>query len=198
MAVMLVGLAAPALAAAPDVQNGIEVSMPFDYPTETDAWPADGVSTFRRTANGMSVHLDAEGLEPNHVYSAWWLIAADVVKGDDGCFPTDIFELNATGAVANKKGDATFAAHISTGPIGPVDGEVILTNEQPTAGYGNGALDDPLRNHVNVILIDHGPKDDLQVGNVAQNMFTILGGMPPPDLIHDSPSQWVIDNCFDE
>lgn len=191
MAGLIGGVAAPVSAAAPDVSQGVEVaSAPGGAPG--DFWDANGSSTFKRTKNGMTIHFKVEGLDPNHVYSAWWIIA-DVAKIDGECGAQDFFVLNATGAVANKHGKATFSGRLANGPIGEPNGEDILARVE-MGPEADGEVE-ALRTHAWIEIVDHGDKDELLEGNVAQNMFTILGAVGP-SLVHDSPSQWVVDNCF--
>lgn len=188
MAGLIGGVAAPVSAAAPEVSQGVEV---LEWPGPSSpvlSWDAEGTSTFKRTKNGMKIHFKVEGLDPNHVYSAWWIIA-DV--GED-CTPQEFFVLNATGAVSNKHGKATFSGRLGDGPIGAVNGEDILVNEQ-IGPEADGEVE-ALRTHAWIEIVDHGDKHELD-GTVAQNMFTILGAVGP-SLVHDSPSQWVVDNCF--
>lgn len=183
-ALLLVGsvFALPASAAPPTVTEGVEVTDVFGDPE--DVWAADAQSTIRRTPNGMTVYMDAQGLDPDNVYSMWWFIIADVVKLEGECVPGSIFVLNATGAVANSHGDATFAGHLSTGPIGEANGADILANV-PIAS-ADGSFDDPLMSHVYNILVDHGDKHDLQDGTtVEENMHTIIGGLGDI-LFHDN------------
>jgi hypothetical protein len=91
-----------------------------------------------RNDNGITCIIHTSGLVPGDVYSVWWVI------------PTEFLTFNATGGIAASDGTATFAGHASTGPIGPVDGSVVLSN-------GDGSFDSPRTDTITVIVRHHGP-----------------------------------------
>jgi hypothetical protein len=92
-----------------------------------------------RNNNGITCVIHTSGLVPGDAYSVWWVI------------PEDGFLIfNATGGLAGDDGTATFAGHASTGPVGPVDGSVVLSN-------GDGSFDSPRTDTVTVIIRHHGP-----------------------------------------
>src|SRR6516162_121735 len=91
-----------------------------------------------RNNNGITCIIHTSGLVPGDVYSVWWVI------------PTEALIFNATGAIAASDGTATFAGHAATGPIGPVDGSVVLSN-------GDGTFDSPRTDTIMVIVRHHGP-----------------------------------------
>ena len=103
----------------------------------------------------------------------------------------DFYVLNATGGIADEKGEADFRAYLQNGPVGPANGEDILAS---FPGPGDGAIN-ALQTHVFTVVVDHGPIGELTEGTVAENMHTIIGAVRDV-LIHDNPSQWIQDNCF--
>jgi len=181
MAVMVVSLAAPAAAAPPETLDGFEVAEPFGEPD--DHWDADGTSSIRRNAHGMSLFWDVEGLVPGNVYSVWWGIANVTSQ----CLPSgDFYLFNATGGIANSKGEAHFRSHINTTPP---RGQFPVVLE-----FDGGGDITPLMSHVFTVVVDHGPLGSNEF-TTAQNMHSILGATGDV-LIHDNPSQWIRDNCF--
>ena len=180
MAVMLAGLAAPASAAPPETLTG----------TESDDFgsTAEGTSHIRRTANGMSLTFDVEGLTAGNVYSVWWVVFD--INGTCAQDNDDFYVFNATGGIANKKGEASFRAQVSNGPVGPANGEDVLVSAPDGDDYLT-ALD----THVFSVVVDHGPRDDLSAGTVAQNMHTIIGAVGDV-LEHDNASGFIRDNCL--
>ena len=180
MAVMLAGLAAPASAAPPETLAGTESN---DFGST-----AEGTSHIRRTANGMSLTFDVEGLIAGNVYSVWWVVFD--INGTCAQDNDDFYIFNATGGIANKKGEATFRARVSNGPVGPANGEDVLVSAPAGDDYLT-ALD----THVFSVVVDHGPRDDLSEGTVAQNMHTILGAVDDV-LEHDNASGFIRDNCL--
>jgi hypothetical protein len=185
---LLTGLTStPAAAAAPETLPGHEVAFPFGPPA--DFWDADGESTLTRTAQGMSLKWDVEGLTPGNVYSVWWGVANVVNDGgaDGGtCVGSgDFYVFNATGGIANKKGEAKFRSHITTkAPTGEFP--VVL------ADFGGGDIT-PLASHVFNVVVDHGPIGSNDF-TTAENMHSILGAAGDV-LIHDNMSQFLQDGC---
>src|SRR6516225_6970207 len=110
-----------------------------------------------RNNNGITCVIHTSGLVPGDVYSVWWVI------------PTETLIFNATGAIAASDGTATFAGHASTGPIGPVDGSVVLSN-------GDGSFDSPRTDTIMVIVRHHGPPIP---GIVNQQMGSFNTGCAP-------------------
>ena len=91
-----------------------------------------------RNDNGITCVIHTSGLVPGDVYSVWWVI------------PDEALIFNATGGVAGGDGTGNFAGHASVGPVGPVDGSVVLSN-------GDGAFDSPRTDTITVIIRHHGP-----------------------------------------
>jgi hypothetical protein len=190
MAVMLVGLAAPASAVQPETAGGFEVEVPFGAPD--NYWDADGTSSTLRNADGMSLSWDVEGLVPGNVYSVWWGVANVTSE----CAPSgDIYVFNATGGIANSMGEAHFRSHINTTPPRGQFPDVLR--------FEGGGDITPLMSHVFNVVVNHGPLGSNEF-TTAQNMHSILGATatdefpdePTADvLIHDNPSQWIRDNC---
>jgi len=97
-----------------------------------------GSAQLVRNNNGITCVIHTSGLVPGDVYTVWWVI------------PDESLIFNATGGIAGGDGTATFAGHASTGPVGPVDGSVVLSN-------GDGSFDQPRTDTVIVIIRHHGP-----------------------------------------
>ena len=110
-----------------------------------------------RNNNGITCIIHTSGLVPGDVYSVWWVI------------PTEALIFNAAGSIAAGDGTATFAGHASTGPIGPVDNSVVLSN-------GDGVFDSPRTDIINVIIRHHGPPIP---GLINQQMGTFNTGCGP-------------------
>lgn len=91
-----------------------------------------------RNDRGITCIIQTSGLVPGDAYSVWWVI------------PTESLILNASGGLAGGDGTATFAGHLSTGPIPPADGSVVLSS-------GDGFFDQPRTDAVTVIIRHHGP-----------------------------------------
>src|SRR5260370_15449184 len=75
-----------------------------------------GSADLVRNNNGITCVIHTSGLVPGDAYSVWWVI------------PDESLIFNATGGIAGGDGTASFAGHASTGPVGPVDGSVLLSN----------------------------------------------------------------------
>ncbi|GGX77064.1 hypothetical protein GCM10007160_00280 [Litchfieldella qijiaojingensis] len=86
-------------------------------------------ATLYTTEWGSSVHFEAAGLEPGHVYTLWWVVvnnpeaceaypepctAGDVLADGN---PAEAQVSYADGNVATDDGKATFSAHFTPGPI---------------------------------------------------------------------------------
>lgn len=121
----------------------------------------DGGSTSSlvRNDNGLTVRVSAQGLTPGNAYTVWWIVLEDDFN--------DVMVLNASGGLAGSAGTANFAGHLSTGPIGEVDGETILFVE------GDGSFDDPRGALVITVVVDHGPAIP---GLIGAQISTIVGG----------------------
>ncbi len=97
-----------------------------------------GSADLVRNNNGITCVIHTSGLVPGDAYSVWWVI------------PDEALVFNATGGLAGGDGTATFAGHASTGPVGPADGSVVLSN-------GDGLFDQPRTDTVTVVIRHHGP-----------------------------------------
>jgi len=91
-----------------------------------------------RNDKGITCVIQTSGLVPGDVYSVWWVI------------PNEALIFNATGGIAGGDGTGNFAGHASVGPVGPVDGSVVLSN-------GDGLFDSPRSDTITVIIRHHGP-----------------------------------------
>jgi hypothetical protein len=97
-----------------------------------------GSAELVRNNNGITCVIHTSGLVPGDAYSVWWVM------------PDESLIYNASGGIAGGDGTATFAGHASSGPVGPVDGSVVLSN-------GDGLFDQPRTDTVMVIIRHHGP-----------------------------------------
>lgn len=97
-----------------------------------------GSADLVRNNNGITCVIHTSGLVPGDAYSVWWVV------------PDEALIYNASGGLAGGDGTATFAGHASVGPVGPVDGSVVLSN-------GDGSFDQPRTDTVTVIIRHHGP-----------------------------------------
>ncbi len=97
-----------------------------------------GSAQLVRNNNGITCIIHTSGLVPGDVYSVWWVL------------PDESLILNASGGIASDDGTATFAGHLSTGPIPAADGSVVLSS-------GDGSFDQPRTDVVTVIVRHHGP-----------------------------------------
>jgi hypothetical protein len=97
-----------------------------------------GSADLVRNNNGLTCVIHTSGLVPGDAYSVWWVM------------PDEALIYNASGGLASADGTATFAGHASTGPVGPVDGSVVLSN-------GDGSFDQPRTDTVTVVIRHHGP-----------------------------------------
>jgi hypothetical protein len=100
--------------------------------------PIVGSADLVRNNNGITCVIHTSGLVPGDAYSVWWVIPED-----------GMLVFNATGGIAGGDGTASFAGHASTGPIGPVDNSVVLSN-------GDGSFDQPRGDTITVIIRHHG------------------------------------------
>lgn len=152
---LLVGLAAtgPALAAPPQFQT-TNVVDEFNNVL--------GSSLLIRTDHGLSYFFETSQLDPFSVNTLWWV----VFSADQSFF----FQANASGTVANRRGRAFYAGHLSTGPLPPVDGQRVLVNN------GSGVFDDPFGTFVRLVVRNHGP---IVLGQLHEQLTTANGGCPP-------------------
>ena len=97
-----------------------------------------GSADLVRNNNGITCVIHTSGLVPGDAYSVWWVM------------PDEALIYNASGGLAGGDGTSTFAGHASVGPVGPVDGSVVLSN-------GDGSFDQPRTDTVTVIIRHHGP-----------------------------------------
>ena len=97
-----------------------------------------GSAELVRNNNGITCVIHTSNLVPGDAYSVWWVM------------PDESLIYNASGGIASADGTATFAGHASVGPVGPVDGSVVLSN-------GDGFFDQPRTDTVVVIVRHHGP-----------------------------------------
>ena len=180
MAVMMFGLIVPASSAPAETLEGTHVD---DFGSG-----ATGSSHITRTDNGMSLFWNVEGLAPGNVYSVWWIVFD--INGTCEQDNDDFYVLNATGGIANPNGEARFRAHLSDGPVGPANGEDVLASFP----FGEDYLT-AQDTHVFNVVVDHGPRDDLSEGTVAENMHTIIGAVGDV-LEHDNASGYIRENCL--
>ena len=119
-------------------QNSNEANLDFAPVKIISNGTVVGSAQLVRNSNGITCVIHTSGLVPGNAYSVWWVM------------PDEQLIYNASGGIAGGDGTATFAGHASTGPVGPVDGSVVLSN-------GDGSFDQPRTDTVMVIIRHHGP-----------------------------------------
>ncbi len=162
VAVMILGLF-PAAAVAGGAVRGVGDLTPTDDPVyDTLGFgdvQGDGTASIVRTRNGISVTVNATGLNPGNAYSMWYIV---IENGDE-------IVVHAAGSVVGGSGNASFASHLSTGPIGAVNGTTILVND------GDKSFDDPLGALVILHVVDHGSAGVDGPGTIPENIREFTG-----------------------
>jgi hypothetical protein len=97
-----------------------------------------GSAQLVRNDNGITCVIHTSGLVPGDAYSVWWVI------------PGESLIMNASGGIAGGDGTATFAGHLSQGPVPAVDGSTVLSSD-------DGDFDNPRTDTVVVVIRHHGP-----------------------------------------
>jgi hypothetical protein len=127
-----------AFAALLSAQNPNAVDHDFAKVKVIGTGTVVGSADLVRNNNGITCVIHTSGLVPGDAYSVWWVM------------PDESLTYNASGGIAGGDGTATFAGHASTGPVGPADGSVVLSN-------GDGSFDQPRTDTVTVVIRHHGP-----------------------------------------
>jgi len=135
-------------------QNSTAADLDFAPVKTISGASVVGSAQLVRNSNGITCIIHTSGLVPGDAYSVWWVI------------PDEALIFNASGGIAGGDGTATFAGRASTGPVGPVDGSVVLSS-------GDGLFDQPRTDTVTVIIRHHGPPIP---GNINQQTGTFNFG----------------------
>ena len=145
--------------------------------------PVEGASaSVVRNDNGASVSFKARELNPDHVYTLWFVVVnspencAAYPEGPCGAGPdvlgnTDGVQADVTyvdGIVAGGSGKGTLSGHVSEGDL-------------PNAWFGN-RFEDARAAEIHLVVNDHGPKIP---GMADDMMHSYRGGctddsLPPP------------------
>lgn len=187
----LVAAIAVMVAAAPAMaENQVTVADVFAF-GDPDPVRVDGASTLVRTLNGVGVTVNASELDPNAVYTLWWVAFNNPERcftpcacGADDLFTNDLVDKGVfwgAGRVADAHGQAAFAATVDYGelPDGP---------DQVPFGAG---FDSPISPgaEIHPILRTHGLPED-----VVDQLTMFNGGCPPRTCedvqfaVHRSPT----------
>jgi len=118
-----------------------------------------GNSKLVRNANGISFTVETSMLEPGHAFTVW-------VKVHE---PVGTIVTLFGGSLSDKKGEAKFGGHLSTGPIPDADGVTVKSS-------GDGNFDTPFTSKVTLVIRDHGPKIP---GQVYYQTHSLNGGCLP-------------------
>ena len=140
---------------------------------------AGAEATLVTTADGASIHFSTAGLTDGNVYTLWWVILNNPeMCAETICGFNDIFvNFVATGAdlvqagngkVIDAVGDQVFSAYLPKGPL--------------AKGWFDEGFTNPMGADFAIILNNHGPAIDGEVGNMTNSY---RGGctdasIPPP------------------
>ncbi|MEM7023627.1 MAG: hypothetical protein AAF637_13700 [Pseudomonadota bacterium] len=181
----LIGLSGAAFAADTISSSPMQLS--------SDRSEVDGTSTLIRSRDGASFTLDTRHLRKNAPYTIWWVVfnkpqaceepyACGAVDLDNPAVETGLFW--ATGRLADRHGQATFAAEIDVGELPTEEGQL----PHPVAV---NPLTDPKRAEIHLVVRGHGRK---RGAHLEAQLTTLNGGCPPNDCgnvqfsIHASPN----------
>ncbi len=121
----------------------------------------DTYSTLTRSENGVAMELRTVGLDPDSIYTVWWVVFNTPQGCSEACNEDDIFDADgnvspnpdasisilwATGGIASNSGEGTFSAYL---PEGRPLGEVV---------FGPG-LQDAQGAEVHLVVRTHGAAD---------------------------------------
>lgn len=130
-----------------------------------------GSSTVVLDGTGVSLTLQTAELEPEHVYTVWWMIFNKPQHcSATPCLPDDLFNpaveaslLYATGEIADSWGQADFSAHLPRGvePNGQVLFGPALQARFP---------------EIQVVVRTHGAAEAFTAEELEQALMTFEGG----------------------
>jgi len=159
----------------------------------TDEVIADAESVLVRMHHGLSMTMETTGLEPNHVYTVWWVIFNNPENcTDDLCGPDDVFLMEDGEFVLTDDGlrqpnvagrEMTQASSLrATGNIGYEDGTSVFRAHLPindtTDDIAFGpALLDSMGSEVHLIIRTHG---EMIPELLNEQLMTAWGGCPDP------------------
>ncbi len=138
-----------------------QVSTSFLYSFTDASQVPDAYSTLTRSDNGIATEVRTIGLDPEAIYSVWWVIFNNPQGCSEACNEDDIFDADgnvspnpeanisilwATSGISSSSGEGTFSAYL---PKGRPLGEVLL-------GLG---LQDAQGAEVHLVLRTHGVAD---------------------------------------
>lgn len=125
------------------------------HPSTGAMGPIEGATAeIYTTKAGATAHMQTVGLNPGHVYTAWWVIANNPAACDNSpCSPQDLLGKQdevqtevtyADGVIAGENGEANFAAYLPAGEV---------TNN-PWFGHH---FPDPTAAEIHLVINTHGP-----------------------------------------
>ena len=137
-----------------------------------------GTSTLVRNDSGVSMTIRADGLVPNHAYTAWIVAFNDPAACIGGCGVDDVLANRGVPAVrfggghlVGESGQATIGGHLAVGNTG---GPACAAG--PTLGSCGPRLLDARTAIVHLVLRTHGPAiPEL----ITEQISSFNGGCPP-------------------
>jgi hypothetical protein len=178
----IVALVLPLIALGLGVTSGAQADVSFsDVQSFDDDALVDGSSLLVRTETGVAMTINTKDLQPQGAYTTWWVtfnnpaacatpcecMGADLTVPD-----VDGAAFWATGRVADRFGQAEFAANTDFGELPERDDQVLEANED---GIQPGA-------EIHLVVRSHGRA----LGRFLEDQLTTLnGGCPPNECLNE-------------
>jgi len=150
-------------------------------------------SVLVRLHHGLSMTIETTGLEPNHVYTVWWVIFNNPENcSDDVCGPDDVFLMEDGEFVLTDDGlrqpntsgrkMTQVSSFRATGNIGYYDGTSVFRAHLPIGDTTDDisfgpALLDSMGSEVHLIIRTHG---EMIPELLNEQLMTAWGGCPDP------------------
>lgn len=179
--IFVLAIASFAGATVAQQSEGVQMTMAgvTTHPSQGDVVTiTEGSAMLLTTADGATMTFHTVGLEPNHVYTAWWAIinnpeacASSPCVGSDILGNTALVQAEVVygdGIIVKDDGVGDFAGHLNSGDL-------------PRGWMGNG-FTNPLGAEIQIVINDHGP---LIADDVSSMINSYRGGctdesLPPP------------------